>query len=63
MGAKVAAIGSLFVIGLMLADALTHPAGTSALGQTVSSVLSIGGNQLIGVQASQVKPPGYAQAA
>jgi len=63
MGAKVAAIGTLFVIGLMLADALTHPAGTSALGQSASSLLSIGGNQLIGVQASQVKAPAYSQAA
>jgi hypothetical protein len=60
MGAKFAAIATMVVIGLMLADALTHPAGTSALGQSASSLLSIGGNQLIGVQATQVKPPGYA---
>lgn len=52
MGAKVLGIATLFVFGLMLADALTHPAGVSALGTASSGLLAIGGNQLIGVKAT-----------
>lgn len=52
MGAKVLGLGTLFIFGLMLADALTHPAGTSALGNAATSALSVGGNQLIGIKST-----------
>lgn len=52
MGAKLLGLGTLFIMGLMLADALTHPAGTTALGNTASGLLKVGGNQLIGVKAA-----------
>lgn len=49
---KILGLGTLFIGGLMLADALTHPAGTSALGSSVGNLVAVGGNQLIGVSAT-----------
>jgi hypothetical protein len=39
----------LGIIGLIFADFLTHPTGTSALGSSVTSFTKTAGNQLIGV--------------
>ena len=44
------AIGAV-IIGLMLADVLTHPTGTRAAGSVLSGVSKSTGNQLIGVPA------------
>jgi len=57
MGAKILGIGTLFVIGLMLADALTHPQGVTSLGRVSNALLTTGGNQLIGVAANPVQHP------
>lgn len=48
---KILGLGALFIGGLMLADALTHPKGVSALATGSNSLLTTGGNQLIGVKA------------
>ena len=48
MGAKILGLGTLFVIGLMLADSLTHPKGTATLASGSENLLKIGGNQLLG---------------
>jgi hypothetical protein len=45
-----AAIGAV-IAGLMLADLLTHPAGTNALASGINSLEKQTGNQLIGVKA------------
>jgi hypothetical protein len=45
-----AAIGAV-IAGLMLADLLTHPAGTNALAGGINSLEKQTGNQLIGVKA------------
>lgn len=37
------------VMGLIVADFLTHPTGTAALGTSVTSFTKTAGNQLIGV--------------
>lgn len=57
MGGKILAIGTLFVIGLMFADALTHPSGVNALGQSSLGLLQVGGNQLLGVKATYGNTP------
>lgn len=51
MGAKILGLGTLFIMGLMLADALTHPQGTTALSNGSANLLKVGGNQLLGVKA------------
>src|SRR5713101_3853638 len=45
-----AAIGEV-IAGLMLADLLTHPAGTNALAGGINSLEKQTGNQLLGVKA------------
>lgn len=45
-----AAIGAV-IAGLMLADLLTHPAGTNALAGGINSLEKQTGNQLIGIKA------------
>jgi hypothetical protein len=45
-----AAIGAV-IAGLMLADLLTHPAGTNALAGGINKLEKQTGNQLIGVKA------------
>jgi len=45
-----AAIGAV-IAGLMLADLLTHPAGTNALAKGINSLEKQTGNQLLGVKA------------
>jgi hypothetical protein len=49
---KVLGLGTLFIIGLMFADALTHPNGVQAVGQTTNGLMATGGNQLLGVSSS-----------
>lgn len=46
---KILGLGALFIGGLMLADALTHPKGVSALGTSANGLLSTGSSALIGV--------------
>lgn len=41
----------LVIGGLMLADLLTHPAGTNALAQGINTLEKQTGNQLLGVKA------------
>ena len=48
---KLLGLGALFIGGLMLADALTHPGGVQALGAASKGIIATGGNQLIGVSA------------
>lgn len=45
-----AAVGAV-IGGLMLADLLTHPAGTNALAQGINTLEKQTGNQLLGVKA------------
>jgi hypothetical protein len=52
---KFVGIATLFIGGLMLADALTHPSGVQALGSASNALLGTGGNQLIGVAATSSK--------
>lgn len=52
MGAKLIAAVSLVIIGGMLADAIAHPAGTSALGSVVNGTLGTAGNIVSGVTAN-----------
>lgn len=56
MGGKILAIGTLFIIGLMFADALTHPQGVTAVGNSVLGLTQVGGNQLLGVKATYTNP-------
>jgi hypothetical protein len=42
-------IVALVVVGLMLADALTHPAGTTAAGNAVVSIVKPTESALLGV--------------
>jgi hypothetical protein len=44
-------LGALVVMGLIVGDFLTHPAGTQALGQSVVNFQKTSGNQLLGVAA------------
>lgn len=43
--------GALIVVGIIIADFLTHPAGTQALGQSLVNFQKTSGNQLLGVPA------------
>lgn len=49
MGARIFALGTLVVMGLILTDALLHPNGVAQLGNSTNSILQTTGNQLIGV--------------
>lgn len=42
---------ALGVMGLIVGDFLTHPAGTTALGNSIVSFQKTSGNQLLGVSA------------
>lgn len=53
MGAKLVGWFSLVIIGVMLADAIAHPAGTAAVGSVLNSTLGTAGNIVTGVTASQ----------
>lgn len=44
-------LGALVVVGLIIGDFLTHPAGTNALGQSLVNFQKTSGNQLLGVAA------------
>jgi hypothetical protein len=44
-------LGALIVMGIIIADFLTHPAGTQALGQSLTNFQKTSGNQLLGVAA------------
>lgn len=44
-------LGALVVMGIIIADFLTHPAGTQALGQSFVNFQKTSGNQLLGVAA------------
>ena len=48
---KVFALGMFAVGGIMLADVLTHPAGTKAAGGEIVSLEKNTGNQLLGKTA------------
>ena len=48
---KILGLGALFIGGLMLADALTHPTGVKQLGSSANTLVATGGNQLIGIGA------------
>ena len=43
--------GALIVVGIIIADFLTHPTGTQALGQSIVNFQKTSGNQLLGVAA------------
>jgi hypothetical protein len=49
--ARVFAIGTLVVFGLMLADLVRNPKGTSALLGGGGSIIKSTGNQLLGYKA------------
>lgn len=40
---------SLIVIGIIIADFVTHPEGTKAIGQSLVNFQKTSGNQLLGV--------------
>lgn len=44
-------LGALVVMGIIIADFLTHPAGTQALGSSIVNFQKTSGNQLLGVAA------------
>lgn len=44
-------LGALVVMGLIVGDFLTHPQGTTALGNSITSFQKTSGNQLLGVAA------------
>lgn len=46
---KFLGIATLFIGGVMLADALTHPAGVTALGSASNTLLGTGSNALLGI--------------
>ena len=52
MGARIFALGTLVVMGLILTDALLHPTGVAQLGSSTNSILQTTGNQLIGVSTN-----------
>jgi len=52
MGARIFAWLGLIVIGGMLADAIAHPLGTSALGGVLNSTLGTAGNITQGVHTT-----------
>jgi hypothetical protein len=45
-----AAVGAV-IMGLIVADIWTHPAGTNAAGKAITSLEKNTGNQLLGVRA------------
>jgi len=45
-----AAVGAI-IAGLMLADLVTHPAGTNAIASGINTIEKNTGNQLIGYKA------------
>lgn len=49
--AKIFAFGALLVGGLIVADILTHPAGTTAAGNSAVAFQKTAGNQLLGIAA------------
>lgn len=49
---KILGLGTLFIGGVMLADALTHPSGVQALGNVTNSLASTGSSALLGVAPS-----------
>lgn len=49
--AKVATIAALIISGIIIADFLTHPAGTTAAGNAIVSEQKVAGNQLLGKTA------------
>lgn len=44
-------LGALVVVGIIIADFLTHPDGTKALGQSLVNFQKTSGNQLLGQAA------------
>lgn len=46
---KFLGIATLFIGGVMLADALTHPSGVTALGNATNSLVGTGSSALLGV--------------
>ena len=49
--AKVFSFGALIVGGIIVADILTHPPGTTAAGNAIIGFQKTAGNQLLGVAA------------
>jgi len=49
---KVFAIGTMIVMGWVLADLLMHPAGVSQLGNTTNNLLTTAGNQVTGISTN-----------
>ena len=47
--AKVFSFAALLVGGIIIADILTHPSGTTAAGNSVVSFQKTAGNQLLGI--------------
>ena len=47
--ARIAAITSLVIIGVIIADVLTHPAGTKAASQGVTNIEQPALNALVGI--------------
>lgn len=48
---KVLGLGSMVIIGICLADLLTHVAGTKQLGASANNLLKTGSGALLGVSA------------
>jgi hypothetical protein len=51
---KVLGLGTLFIMGVCLADLVTHSTGTAALGTASNNLLKTGSGALLGV--SNVTP-------
>lgn len=49
--AKVFSFAALIVVGIIVADVLTHPSGTTAAGNSIVNFQKTAGNQLLGVPA------------
>jgi hypothetical protein len=49
--AKIFGIAALIVGGIIIADVLTHPTGTTAAGNAVVGFQKTAGNQLLGIAA------------
>lgn len=47
--AKIFALGALVVGGIIIADFLTHPQGTTAAGNALIGEQKTAGNQLLGI--------------
>lgn len=48
---KFLGLGTLFIIGVCVADLVIHPAGTAALGTSANNLLKTGSGALLGVSA------------